>query len=59
MSSGVIILFELTLVLGLALVFGVRELRNLRRFDCERAERARLAAQEEQRASGDARHPEG
>jgi hypothetical protein len=33
MSSGVIILLELTLVLGLALVFGVRELRNLRRYD--------------------------
>lgn len=40
MSSGVIILLELALVLGLALVFGVRELRNLRRFDRERAERA-------------------
>ncbi|MDN2581100.1 hypothetical protein [Aquibium sp. ELW1220] len=44
MSSGYIILFELVLVLGLALVFGVRELRNLRRFDRERAERNRLAA---------------
>lgn len=43
MSSGYIILFELVLVLGLALVFGVRELRNLRRFDRERAERNRLA----------------
>lgn len=44
MSSGYIILFELVLVLGLALVFGVRELRNLRRYDRERAERARLAS---------------
>lgn len=40
MSSGIIILFELSLVLGLALVFGVRELRNLRRYDRERAARA-------------------
>lgn len=47
MSSGYIILFELVLVLGLALVFGVRELRNLRRYDRERAERARLANEEE------------
>jgi len=44
MSSGYIILFELVLVLGLALVFGVRELRNLRRFDRERAERNRHPA---------------
>lgn len=43
MSSGYIILFELVLVLGVALVFGVRELRNLRRYDRERAERTRLA----------------
>lgn len=40
MSSGVIIFLELALVLGLALLFGIRELRNLRRFDRERAERA-------------------
>lgn len=46
MSSGYIILFELVLVLGLALVFGVRELRNLRRFDRERAERNRQAGGE-------------
>ncbi len=45
-SSGVIIFLELTLVLGLALVVGVRELRNLRRFDRERAERARAAEAE-------------
>ncbi len=37
MSSGVIIFFEISLVLGLALVFGVREIVNLRRFDRERA----------------------
>ena len=47
MSSGYIILFELVLVLGLALVFGVRELRNLRRYDRERAERTRLANEAE------------
>lgn len=46
MSSGYIILFELVLVLGLALVFGVRELRNLGRFDRERAERNRQASGE-------------
>ncbi|WP_187972603.1 hypothetical protein [Aquibium microcysteis] len=50
MSSGYIILFELVLVLGLALVFGVRELRNLRRFDRERAERNRQAAATARRA---------
>lgn len=37
MSSGVIIFLEITLVLGFALVFGVREIINLRRFDRERA----------------------
>ncbi len=47
MSSGLIILLELTLVLGLALVFGVRELRNLRRYDRERKERAEAAARAE------------
>lgn len=41
MSSGVIILLELGLILGLALFFGIRELRNLRRYDRERAEKAR------------------
>lgn len=40
MSSGVIVFLELALVLGLALVFGIRELRNLRHFDRQRAERA-------------------
>lgn len=44
MSSGVIIFLELALVLGVALVFGVRELRNMRRYDRERAERARAEA---------------
>lgn len=42
MSSGVIVFLEIAVVLGLALVFGVRELRNLRRYDRERDERARL-----------------
>ncbi|MBL8584171.1 MAG: hypothetical protein JNL61_18345 [Rhizobiaceae bacterium] len=41
MSSGVIIFLEITLVLGFALVFGVREISNLRKFDRERAERNR------------------
>lgn len=37
MSSGVIIFLELTLVLGFALLFGLREIRNMRRYDRERA----------------------
>jgi hypothetical protein len=45
MSSGVIIFLEITLVLGFALVFGVREIRNMRRYDRERA--ARAAAESE------------
>ena len=44
MSSGVIIFLEISLVLGLCLVFGVRELRNLRRYDRERAERNKAEA---------------
>ncbi len=40
MTSGWIIFFEITLVLGLALVFGVREIANLRRFNRERAAKA-------------------
>jgi len=39
MSSGVIIFLEITLVLGFALFFGIREIVNLRRFDRERAAR--------------------
>ncbi len=48
-SSGVIIFFEITLVLGLALVFGVREIFNLRRYDRMRA--AKNKAEEEARAT--------
>ncbi|MCG6113928.1 MAG: hypothetical protein MEQ84_01910 [Mesorhizobium sp.] len=44
MSSGLIILLELGLILGVALFFGIRELRNLRRYDRERAEKARRDA---------------
>lgn len=36
-------LIEALLVFGLALVFGLRELRNLRRYDRERAARAKAA----------------
>jgi hypothetical protein len=43
-SSGVIVFLELALALGLALVFGVREFRNLRRYDRERAARNRQEA---------------
>ncbi|MFN4271885.1 MAG: hypothetical protein ACK4F5_03680 [Aliihoeflea sp.] len=46
MSSGLIIFLELSLVLGLALFFGIRELRNLRRYDRERAEKAKREAQD-------------
>ena len=41
MSSGLIIFLELSLVLGLALFFGIRELRNLRRYDRDREEKLR------------------
>lgn len=58
MNSGVIIFFEITLVLGLALVFGIRELRNLRRYDRERAAR-NLEEQSRARSAADAGHPEG
>ena len=44
MSSGLIIFFEISLVLGFALVFGVREIFNMRRFDRERAERNKAEA---------------
>ncbi len=37
MTSGWIIFCEISLVLGFALVFGIREIVNLRRFDRERA----------------------
>jgi hypothetical protein len=40
MSSGVIVFLELALVLGFALFFGIREIRNLKRYDRERAEKA-------------------
>jgi hypothetical protein len=39
LSSGWIIFLELSLVLGLALFFGMRELRNLRKYDRDRKER--------------------
>jgi hypothetical protein len=44
-SSGVIIFLEITLVLGFALFFGIRELRNLRRYDRERDARNRAEAE--------------
>lgn len=46
MSSGLIIFLELSLVLGLALFFGIRELRNLRRYDRERAGKAKREAED-------------
>ncbi len=45
MSSGVIIFLEISLVLGLALVFGVREVLNMRRYDRERAARSKAEAE--------------
>jgi hypothetical protein len=55
-SSGVIIFLELSLVLGFALFFGLREIRNMRRYDRERAARNRIAA--EQASAPDPGHPE-
>ena len=49
MSSGIIIFFEISLVLGFALVFGVREIINLRRYDRERAERNKAEAERQSR----------
>lgn len=46
MSSGVIIFLEISLVLGFALVFGVREIINLRRFDRDRAARNKAEAEQ-------------
>jgi hypothetical protein len=54
-SSGLIIFLELSLVLGLALFFGFRELRNLRRYDRERRMRADAAGEEPADVSGGAR----
>lgn len=41
MSSGVLIFLELTLVAGLVIAFGIRELLSLRRY----RERQRIAAE--------------
>ena len=49
MSSGIIIFFEISLVLGFALVFGVREIINLRRYDRELAERNKAEAERQSR----------
>lgn len=45
MSSGAIIFFEIALVLGFALLFGLREIFNMRRYDRERAARSRAKAE--------------
>ncbi|MBN9076120.1 MAG: hypothetical protein J0H84_07840 [Rhizobiales bacterium] len=45
MSSGVIIFFEISLVLGFALAFGLREIFNMRRYDRERAARGKAEAE--------------
>ncbi len=45
MSSGLIIFFEISLVLGFALLFGVREVVNMRRYDRERAARNKADAE--------------
>lgn len=45
MSSGLIIFFEISLVLGFALVFGLREIANMRRYDRERAARSKAKAE--------------
>jgi len=48
MSSGLIVFVELSLVLGLALFFGVREIRNLRRYNRERAAKGAASPDEPQ-----------
>lgn len=48
MSSGVIIFLEISLVLGVAIIFGLREVANMRRYDRERA--ARNEADEERQS---------
>jgi hypothetical protein len=53
MSPGWIIFAELTLVLGLALFFGFRELHNLRRYDRERAEAAKKQSTQPRHAEGE------
>ncbi|WP_155256473.1 hypothetical protein [Mesorhizobium loti] len=45
MSSGIIIFFEISLVLGFAMLFGVREIFNMRRYDRERAARNKADAE--------------
>lgn len=45
MSSGIIIFFEISLVLGFAMLFGVREIFNMRRYDRERAARKKNGAE--------------
>ena len=49
MSSGWIIFGELTLVFGVSAFFGIKEIRNLRRFNRERAERNAAAEVEKNR----------
>lgn len=43
-NSGIYVLIEAAVVIGLALVIGVKELRNLRRYDRERAARNKAKA---------------
>jgi hypothetical protein len=50
-NSGIYVLVEAVVVFGLALVFGIRELRNLRRFDREREAR--------NNAEAERNHPKG
>jgi hypothetical protein len=45
MSSGVIIFLEISLVLGLALIFGVREVVNMRRYNRQRDARHKADSQ--------------
>lgn len=45
MSSGVIIFFEIAVVLGFTLLFGVREIVNLRRYDRDRLKKEKTEAE--------------
>ena len=48
MNSGIYVALEAVVVFALAIFFGIKELRNLRRFDRERAARNNAAAESEQ-----------
>lgn len=48
-NSGIFVALEAAFVIALALVFGIKEFRNLRRFDRERAARNKAEAEARRR----------